>query len=361
MIDLIKDKFETDENAYFSIKNKCNVIISTIINLHLSNILSNEVMDFVIDSLITKYTDDTQDVVEYLCKINEIHNYEDVETFLRNLLKDNKLQARYRFMIEDLNKKPTRLGGNINYRKIRYPPSLFTEENISGGRIHSLLMGGGKTSMVTPLTVLRSFHILNANNNVNNEAIYLILPEQLVRQSCDNLTQYLTNYFPIKVTAIKEDRKDKFEYCEAIDNIVKNTLHNNLYIMSDVTMKCGFINDSISKNNKISANKNKNLYIFDEVDTILNPLVSELNYPDGTAGSFEEFNSFYEIIFECINNLFPKSKTYIPEFALILDDPLNKSKYTLSPHLSIFDDSLIPLFTACIKDKIINYFKDNSF
>jgi hypothetical protein len=38
--DLIKEKYETDENAFFSIKNKCSVIINTIINLHSSNILS---------------------------------------------------------------------------------------------------------------------------------------------------------------------------------------------------------------------------------------------------------------------------------------------------------------------------------
>jgi len=106
MIDLIKDKYDNDENGYFSIKNKCNVVINTIINLHLSNILSNDVINYVIDSLIAKFSDTNQDVIEYLCKINEIHNYEDVEVFLKNLLKNNKLQSRYKFMIEDMNRKP---------------------------------------------------------------------------------------------------------------------------------------------------------------------------------------------------------------------------------------------------------------
>ena len=142
MINLIKDKFDNDENAYFSIKNKCNVIISTIINLHLSNILSNEIMNYVVDSLITKYPEDTQDVVEYLCKINEIHNYEDVETFLKSLLKDNKLQARYRFMIEDLNKKPAVKEVKVNvddeYKKFLTDANLDSLKKHIGGKINFL-------------------------------------------------------------------------------------------------------------------------------------------------------------------------------------------------------------------------------
>ena len=68
--------------------------------------------------------------------------------------------------------------------------------------------------------------------------------------------------------------------------------------MSDVTMKCGFINDSVSGDNNIPKLKNKNLYIFDEVDTILNPLVSELSYPIEEYKHFKNFDSYFNIIFD---------------------------------------------------------------
>ena len=146
MIDLIKEKFETDENGYFSIKNKCTVIINTIINLHLSNVISNEIMNFVVDSLITKYSDDTQDVIEYLCKINEIHNYEDVEIFLKNLLKNSKLQPRYKFMIEDLNKKPVIKEVKVNvedeYKKFLTDANLDSLKKHVGGKINFLELLG---------------------------------------------------------------------------------------------------------------------------------------------------------------------------------------------------------------------------
>jgi hypothetical protein len=105
-IDLLKEKYFSDEDEYFSIKNKFNALINTIINLHMLNILSDKIMDYVIDSLKNKYSEKTQDVIEYLVKINEIHNYEDVEIFLKEELKNPTLSSRYKFMIEDLHKKP---------------------------------------------------------------------------------------------------------------------------------------------------------------------------------------------------------------------------------------------------------------
>ena len=142
LIDLIKEKYETDENAFFSIKNKCNVIINTIINLHSSNILSNEIMNYVIDSLITKYSDTTQDVIEYLCTINKVYNYEDVEKFLIDLLKNNKLQSRYKFMIEDINKKPivkeVKVNVNDEYKKFLTDANLDSLKKHVGGKINYL-------------------------------------------------------------------------------------------------------------------------------------------------------------------------------------------------------------------------------
>ena len=139
-IDLLKEKYFSDEDEYFSIKNKLNGVINTIINLHISNILSDKIMDSVIESLKTKYSDNTQDVIEYLVKINEIHNYEDIEIFLKEELKNPNLSARYKFMIEDLHKKPVIDTSKINisneYKKFLTDANLDSLKKHLGGKIN---------------------------------------------------------------------------------------------------------------------------------------------------------------------------------------------------------------------------------
>jgi len=141
-IDLLKEKYFSDEDEYFSIKNKFNALINTIINLHMSNILSDKIMDYVIDSLKNKYSDKTQDVIEYLVKINGIHNYEDVEIFLKEELKNPNLTSRYKFMIEDLHKKPivdiSKIDINNEFKKFLTDANLDSLKKHLGGKINYL-------------------------------------------------------------------------------------------------------------------------------------------------------------------------------------------------------------------------------
>jgi hypothetical protein len=139
-----------------------NAIINTIINLHLSNVLSDACMDYVIDSLKEKYSEKNMDVVEYLCKINEIHNYEDVEIFLTDLLKTN-ITSRYKFMIEDLKNKPTIKAKNVDikeeYKKFLNNGNLdILKKNVGGKLIYLDLLKflfdkivSGTTSKYSPV------------------------------------------------------------------------------------------------------------------------------------------------------------------------------------------------------------------
>ena len=140
-IDLLKEKYFSDEDEYFSIKTRFNSLINTIINLHSSNILSDAVMDYVVDSLKAKYSEKTQDVIEYLCKINAVHNYEDVEVFLKSIKTDN-ISARYKFMIEDLNNKPVKKVAEIDtigqYKKFLTDTNLDSLKKHLGGKINYL-------------------------------------------------------------------------------------------------------------------------------------------------------------------------------------------------------------------------------
>jgi hypothetical protein len=142
-VDILKEKYISDEDEYFTIKNKFNALINTIINLHSFNILSDQIMDYVIDSLKNKYTEKTQDVIEYLCKINEVHNYEDVELFLKDLLNNSNLQSRYKFMIEDLQKKKikpdtSKIDITNEYKKFLTDANLDSLKKHLGGKINYL-------------------------------------------------------------------------------------------------------------------------------------------------------------------------------------------------------------------------------
>jgi hypothetical protein len=137
-IDLLYENYRSNEEEFFEIKKKMNAIINTIINLHLSNILSDSSMDYVIDSLKEKYSEKNMDVIEWLCKINEIHNYEDVEIFLDNLLKTS-ITSRYKFMIEDLKTKPVIKAKNVDikeeYKKFLNDGNLDTLKKNVGGKL----------------------------------------------------------------------------------------------------------------------------------------------------------------------------------------------------------------------------------
>lgn len=140
-IDLLKEKYFSDEDEYFSIKKRFTSLINTIINLHSSNILSDAIMNYVVDSLKDKYSEKTADVIEYLCKINEIHNYEDVEIFLKSLL-DQDISSRYKFMIEDLGKRPTRVVVKVDtvaeYKKFLTDANLDSLKKHLNGKINYL-------------------------------------------------------------------------------------------------------------------------------------------------------------------------------------------------------------------------------
>jgi hypothetical protein len=97
-------------------------------------------MDYVIDSLKEKYSEKNMDVIEYLCRINEIHNYEDVEIFLNDLLTKN-ITSRYKFMIEDLKNKPTIKAKNVDikeeYKKFLNNGNLdILKKNVGGKLIY---------------------------------------------------------------------------------------------------------------------------------------------------------------------------------------------------------------------------------
>lgn len=254
--------------------------------------------------------------------------------------------------------------GGFNFTNIKYNKLISKESQNNGGRIHNLIMGGGKTSMVTPLAVIRSFHMLNSDKKTD-ESIYLILPSQLVYQSAYALSQYLTTFFPIKVMTLEEQRKglknseNNNKYTNSLNFRHCNEKTNNLYILSDVSIKCGFINDHENNTNLVKNNSMRNRYIIDEIDTILNPLVSELNYPISSQSNQTELNTidnYFDAIFEVLN-MFYSNTNEDANIVKFKQDNFNGLSFV--PHFNVIDTNLIEQIIDIVKEKMIKYYELN--
>jgi len=140
--------------------------------------------------------------------------------------------------------------------------------NIDDGKIveaHEILMGRGKTSTLTPMLLLYYYLKIMSDRSINdskkNVLVTIVLPSHLVLQSYNivsNLSNILHNIHIVKSNDI---------------NTYIALQENTIHIVSDSYLK------SITLD-LLGSNKQKpSLYIFDEVDTLINPLKSYLNKP----------------------------------------------------------------------------------
>lgn len=175
-------------------------------------------------------------------------------------------------------------------------------------KVYNMIMGGGKTSMITPLIILKFLQCMISGNIEN---VYIVMPQHLVQQSYELLLRNLPTYFPLSIQKLVESGGENmsFEYTESLKS--KNTLVN-VYIMSDLSMKCGLLNDF----DLIRQNSDKHMYLFDEVDSVLNPIVSGLNYPINFMNltnkeqevnnqhGIKELNGCFDIIFDILYEIY---------------------------------------------------------
>lgn len=247
------------------------------------------------------------------------------------------------FENENENLFPSTITENLfveNYRLSKFMqinPKCFVKiENKSkqNPNIYNLIMGGGKTSMITPLVIIK--YLQFKTTNVSKSNFYLILPEKLVNPSCDKLSSLFGLYLPINVRKCIETRENKnFEqkfiltYLETLEENIDGELNyrldpNNLnvFVLSDTSLKSGLINNY---NTVINSNIESNhVYLFDEIDTVINPITSELNYPlSQTIQPFININILFDIMYKIYSNIF---KNGSKSFKLILDKYPNQFK-----------------------------------
>jgi hypothetical protein len=138
------------------------------------------------------------------------------------------------------------------------------ETNIND-KTYEILMGQGKTSTLTPMIILK--YIYNQKFNKFN----IILPSHLVEQSFDIINRY-SNIFSFAINVGK--------------NYLEYDKEQQVNIIDCASFK-NFILDNINENIVLEEDDEK-LFIFDEIDSLLNPLKSDLNKP--TAEIIPHFN-----------------------------------------------------------------------
>ena len=184
--------------------------------------------------------------------------------------------------------------------------------------IYQLLMGRGKTAVITPLIILQNLF----SNNSKYDNYGIILPSNLINTSANiliNYTKYIYNM--------------KFEVFDEKNNL---NIKNTIYIIDDKNIKLNILEKIIDNNNNNSRIINESsLFIIDEIDTILDPLKSNLNIIKNSE-KYELNNDIFEYIFNKVykhNNsiilkIQPKLKQIIDEiFNIINDNWIYKKNY----------------------------------
>ena len=181
-------------------------------------------------------------------------------------------------------------------------------------KIYQILMGIGKTSTITPILILNDY-FKNKKNSKN-----IILPAHLINDSYNIMVKYSNVLYDFEINF----NKIKFgKYLNILSDFsYKYHINKNFYYFTNINNYNKYIKNS--------------LFILDEMDTLIDPLKSELNIPTNEK---DKHIMHYKIAI-----------IYIDKYLYEKSDPMN---YDPDPNIN-----------KIIKEKItkINYYlKDNDF
>ena len=174
-------------------------------------------------------------------------------------------------------------------------------------------MGGGKTSFIIPILALYTILQKNYRNDHDetkrdyNKFIY-VLPEVLVKQSTNIISRYLSHVIPnsihtFSITRISNNNHEFLnELCDFFDNIT---------ILSDTSLKSYILNAKTHRNNinlqeeKLDIERSDVFVITDEIDDVIDPMKSELNYPEEKQENYvnEHVSYISDILIEIVEEI----------------------------------------------------------
>ena len=232
--------------------------------------------------------------------------------------------------------------------------AIYNQDHIKSVVANEILMGQGKTSTLTPLIILNRYY---------QKAIRyftVVLPSHLVQPSYEILFD-LINIMP----TITVNRN--------INNFT-SMRDKVLHIISDVTIKTIVLKGIKSVENLVDVpkgvcqditeeptfskiiSKENDFYIFDEVDSLLNPLKSDLNIPKPPQIDHKKRKDIFRICFHSLKNLFTGSTPTINDSDTVkIKHPRLRDTYIYSEAYSGDDRDLIaPIFNTKISDTLLH-------
>ncbi len=213
--------------------------------------------------------------------------------------------------------------------------------------IQELIMGSGKSSIITPYICILIINYL-IQNKLRDREIYIVMPEQLIKQSFET---FLKNLFPlhenIDLLIYPNDRIYSFKY----NSLIK------IYLISDTDYKAMFLD-------KEKIINTENMYmIYDEVDQMANPLTCELNFPENKV-NLKNINIILDITKQLYNKIFLNQQFWDNIKSYVKINNNNKHNYIISEIdqkclkfiNDFFDKNII---IDSIYHNLIDYFKKN--
>ena len=180
-------------------------------------------------------------------------------------------------------------------------------------KVYEILMGKGKTSTITPI-LLNKIYLDKTIESININSINIVLPEHLVPSSFDVIFKYSQIFFNVDILQYKN--------INSTNNKLFDIFNDHINIFSDSSLKNIILKNNSTPNKDSSQLKdscelkdNKSVFIFDEIDTIIDPLKSDLNIPNLIKSN----HSIKDVIYTCadilINNNFNiKSLNFLYQF-----------------------------------------------
>jgi len=285
------DEFNLDKILIDLINTKTNLPL--LCNIYINNLddLYNKLIKVHFNSIYKKLVDNhdkgklncntyLKDIIfldtEVIYNFYKTNKNTNIRTINPRTIEDILFELHCGFFIRDDQKKM--LYDNTKSAKIEDNKIIDDLQNNNNSKIYEILMGRGKTSTITPLILLNQYY---TNSKKDNSTYYIVLPKHLVDQSFDIIVKFSELFYNFNILA----------YFKKNFGIANSDLLNKpkfINIINDQIIK-EYVLESIKKEGESNPTKElslnyfnkENLFIYDEIDSLIDPFKSDLNIPVG--------------------------------------------------------------------------------
>lgn len=236
-------------------------------------------------------------------------------------------------------------------------------------RVKQYVMGGGKTSVICPMLAMVLTDNLDGGK-YNTTLVTVVVPKSLLPMTCETLEEKFSIIVRKQILLFKFSRDNKLD--DRVLNAIKNCKNQRGVCCSSPSsiksLMIKFIQISIledgSQKNKGSSTEKEILMLFrsgiivmDEVDLLLNPLKSELNFPIGDPNKKKTIDMQRERIevplhlFDAFLYTKHNNSNFVPGLGKfkskrlkilknlkgVIVEGINDGKFQNSPHLVLVD------------------------